>query len=169
MKKLLCLLTAVSLLLCASACGKDNGNGNDGSQDTSASQKVSMSCADIYNNQIASVITLPEMVSVKEKALSNTYGIDSSMYTDYVFMTAQEATLADTVIIIKATNPESVSQITDKLNNFITMSLNTSVDYNPDQYEIVRKASVKTEGDFVYLVFSKDMDTIENIIKGALS
>ena len=104
------------------------------------------------------------MVSVKEKSLSNRYGIEQNMYSDYVFMTAQEATLCDTVVIIKSNSADSTDAIVEKLNSFVQSSQETNVDYNPDQYDIIKNASVKTQGDYVYLVFSSDMTTIEKMI-----
>ena len=79
-------------------------------------------------------------------------------------MTAQEATLADTVVIIKSNSADSKDAIIEKLNSFVKLSQETNVDYNPDQYDIIKNSSVKTQGDYVYLVFSTDMKTIEKMI-----
>ena len=168
MKKFLAILMAASMLLAASACGKNEDPASTPESSNSQSAEVK-ACADIYNEDIATVIKMPEMISVSEKKLNNTYGIEKGLYSDYVFMTAQEATKADTVIIIKAASEDNKADITDKLNTFIEQCMNTSVDYNPEQFELVKQASVKEEGDYVYLVFSEDMDTIEEIIKGAIA
>ena len=167
MKKLIAILMAASMLLAASACGNNENSAN--TPETSDSITNVKACTDIYNEDIATVIKMPEMISVSEKKLNNTYGIEKGLYNDYVFMTAQEATKADTVIIIKASSEDNKEDITDKLNTFIEQCMNTSVDYNPEQFELVKQASVKENGDYVYLVFSEDMDTIEEIIKGAIA
>ena len=164
MKKAIAILMAVSLLLAAASCVKSEEK-TTSSPDVSVSDTVNAkSCEEIFNT-VKGVINFPSMVSVKEKSLSNRYGIESNMYKDYIFMTAEEATLADTFILILANDSESKDTIIEKLNNFITQSQETNVNYNPDQYEIIKNASVKTEGNYVYLVFSSDMDTIEEMIR----
>lgn len=163
MKKIIAVLAALSMLLCAAACSnnKENNENNSSSVTTAAS---SISCQEVYD-EISSVAKFPEMVSVQSKSLSNRYGIEQNMYTDYVFMTAQEATLCDTFILINTNSDESKDAVIEKLESFIKQSIETNVDYNPDQYEIIKDASVKTSGNFVYLVFSADSDLIEEMIK----
>ena len=151
------------VVLTVSACSNDNGDTSDKTTNNSSIQADAKSCQSIYD-EIAAVIDFPTMVSVKEKSLSNRYGIEQNMYSDYVFMTAQEATLCDTVVIIKSNSADSTDVIVEKLNSFVQSSQETNVDYNPDQYDIIKNASVKTQGDYVYLVFSSDMTTIEKMI-----
>lgn len=162
MKKLFAILMAVSVILTVSACSKGDNN-TDSSTSNSTNQVNVKSCENIYD-EIDAVIDFPTMVSVKEKSLSSRYGIEQNMYSDYVFMTAQEATLADTVVIIKSNSADSKDAIIEKLNSFVKLSQETNVDYNPDQYDIIKNSSVKTQGDYVYLVFSTDMKTIEKMI-----
>lgn len=167
MKKIIALLAAAAMLLCAASCSKGS-NETDNTQDVSVTDGVSsVSCGEIYD-EIKAVVNFPEMVSVQPKSLSNRYGIEQNMYSDYVFMTAQEATLCDTVIIINTNSQESMDAVIGKLDSFIRQSRETNVDYNPDQYAILKDASVKTSGSFVYLVFSSDSSLIEEMIKEKL-
>ncbi|MBQ7653738.1 MAG: DUF4358 domain-containing protein [Clostridia bacterium] len=168
MKKMIAVLAALTMLLSVSACGK--GSSDPGSTDlatVTGDDVVSVSCEGIYSD-ISAVVNFPEMVSVQPKSLSNRYGIEQNMYNDYVFMTAQEATLCDTVIIVNTNSRESKDAVIEKLELFIKQSRETNVDYNPDQYEIIKDASVKTSGDYVYLVFSSDSTLIEEMIKERL-
>lgn len=168
MKRVIAILMAASMLFAASACGNNDKNG--GEKSTSATGEViSKSCADIYNEDIAGVIKFPNMTSIGENSLSENYGIENFEYSDYVFMTSEDPTLCDTVIIFKATSDESKQEINDKLQTYLDGCKSTTVDYNPEQFAIVEKSSVKSKGDYVYLVFSSDMATIENIIEGAIS
>lgn len=167
MKKIIVILAAAVMLISAASCGKENPENNTNSNVTVSNSQTSKTCREIYNN-VTNVVEFPEMVFLQEKSLSNRYGIESNMYTDYVFATAQEATLADTVVIIKTNSQDNKDAVVGKLNAFISQSQETNVDYNPDQYQIIKDASVKTSGDFVYLVFSKDRETVEQIISEAL-
>ena len=168
MKKIIAVLSALTMLLSAAACQKGSDEQeNTNSVSVTGEEVASVSCGSIYD-EISAVVNFPEMVSVQSKSLSNRYGIEQNMYTDYVFMTAQEATLCDTVIIINTNSQESKDAVIEKLDLFIKQSRETNVDYNPDQYEILKDASVKTAGDYVYLVFSSDSGLIEEMIKERL-
>lgn len=167
MKKLIAILAAAIMLLTAASCGKENSENNSNSQISVSDSQASKTCREIYDN-VTDTVEFPNMVFVQEKSLSNRYGIESNMYTDYVFATAQEATLADTVVIIKTNSQDNKDAVVEKLNAFISQSQETNVDYNPDQYQIIKDASVKVSGDYVYLVFSKNRSTVEQIISESL-
>ena len=167
MKKMIAVLAAFSMLLSAAACSNES-KPEDNSNVNVTSSASDVSCQEIYDS-IDSVINFPEMVSVQAKSLSNRYGIETNMYTDYIFMTAQEATLCDTVIIINTNSQESKDAVIEKLDLFIKQSRETNVDYNPDQYDIIKNASVQTKDNFVYLVFSSDANLIEEMIKEKLN
>ena len=167
MKKIIAVLAALTMLLSAASCSNNKGDeGNNSSDVTTVASSVS--CQEIYDG-ISAVVNFPEMVSVQSKSLSNRYGIETNMYTDYIFMTAQEATLCDTVVIINTNSDESKDAVIEKLESFIKQSRETNVDYNPDQYDIIKNATVKTADNFVYLVFSSDANLIEEMIKEKLN
>lgn len=167
MKKMIALLAALTMIMSVSACGKDDTQQENTNSVSVTDNVASVSCEGLYD-EISSVVNFPDMVSVQSKSLSNRYGIEQNMYTDYVFMTAQEATLCDTVIIINTNSQESKDAVIEKLELFINQSKETNVDYNPDQYDIIKEASVKTSGSYVYLVFSSDSSLIEEMIKEKL-
>ncbi|MPN27684.1 hypothetical protein SDC9_175118 [bioreactor metagenome] len=87
------------------------------------------------------------------------------MYSDYIFSTALEATLADTVIIFKAVDETARGQIVDKLNTYKNQIVAENKNYLPEQAAIVEDASVKSNGLYIYLVFSSNNDTLEKVIE----
>ncbi|MBQ7579826.1 MAG: DUF4358 domain-containing protein [Clostridia bacterium] len=167
MKKMIAVLAALTMILSAASCSKGPDGRNSTDPVSVTGEVSSVSCEGIFE-EISAVVNFPEMVSVQPKSLSNRYGIEQNMYTDYVFMTAQEATLCDTVVIINTNSQESKDAVIEKLELFIQQSRETNVDYNPDQYAILKDSSVETIGDFVYLVFSSDSGLIEEMIKERL-
>ena len=113
-------------------------------------------------------VTLPSMMEGDDSFISNYYGINPADLDGYVFASAEDATLADTVIIMKAKSEDSVSNIVGSLNTIIEQKAAEMENYLPEQYDIVAKSSVKTEGSYVYLVISKDAGDIESVIQSAL-
>lgn len=163
MKKALIILSVITIMLTA-GCGKGNTETTTLNNSDNSSQTLSVLAADIYA-QVEDVVKFPEMVQLDNKKIENTYGIDKSMYSDYIFSTALEATLADTVIIFKAIDNNARGNIIDKLNTYKNQVVIENTNYLPEQAAIVENASVESSGLYVYLVFSSNSDTIENIIK----
>lgn len=123
--------------------------------------------ASIYKT-IGEKVALPSMMEGDDSFISNYYGINPADLDGYVFASAEDATLADSIIIMKAKSEDSVSAIVGSLNTIIEQKSAEMENYLPEQYDIVAKSSVKTEGSYVYLVISKDAGDIESVIQSAL-
>ena len=117
---------------------------------------------------IGQQVELPSMIEGDDSFISNYYGINPADLDGYVFASAEEATLADSVIIMKAKSEDAVANLTASLNTVIEQKAAEMENYLPEQYDIVVKSSVKTEGTYVYLVISEDADSIEAVIQDAL-
>ena len=113
-------------------------------------------------------VELPAMIEGDDDFISNYYGINPADLDGYVFASAEDATLADSIIIMNAKSEEAVDHIVSALNTVIEQKSAEMENYLPEQYEIVAKSSVKTKGSCVYLVISNDADSIEAVIQAAI-
>ncbi len=128
------------------------------------SSAASVTPASIYaavGNQVA----LPSMIEGDDNFISNYYGINPADLDGYVFASAEDPTLADSVIIMKAKSGDGAERIVAALNTVIEQKAVEMENYLPEQYAIVAKSSVKTEGDYIYLVISAEADSIESVIR----
>ncbi len=128
------------------------------------SSAASVTPASIYaavGNQVA----LPSMIEGDDNFISNYYGINPADLDGYVFASAEDPTLADSVIIMKAKSGDGAERIVAALNTVIEQKAVEMENYLPEQYAIVAKSSVKTEGDYIYLVISAEADNIESVIR----
>lgn len=117
---------------------------------------------------VGQAVELPSMMEGDDDFISNYYGIDPEALDGYVFASAEDATLADSVIIMKVKSEDAVAGIEECLNTVLSQKAAEMEDYIPEQYEIVSRSSVKTEGLYVYLVISEKAGDIESVIQSAL-
>ena len=157
------MLTA---MLCLTGCSK----GSDGGATTEAGADVAatpLKATEIYD-KIKAAYTLPDMYEADADWLMNYYGIDAGMLSDYVFAEADEVH-ADRVIILNVAEESNVSAVEEKLNSVLEqLSSPEMLSYLPDQADIIKAASVKKQGNTLYLVISADAEGIEDIIKNGL-
>lgn len=117
---------------------------------------------------ITESVTLISPVIMQDNFIENYYNIDPALLEEYVFSMSEEATSAETVVIMKLKDKADAGTISAALQLVIEEKSGEMENYLPDQYDIVKKSAVKTEGSYVYLVISEQADTIEKIIEAQL-
>lgn len=144
----LCTVLAVSMLGCSK---KKEG-------------KLSKGAVDIYN-EIKSSDVLPEMLELDDEYISNYYGIDASKFDDHSFAIALASIQVDTVIIAQVKDEKDIEDMKSKIQNILDARATEMENYLPDMYNLVKKATVKTDGKVIYLVISEKADDIEKTIE----
>jgi len=115
-------------------------------------------------NEISSSVELVSPMTMSDDFIFNYYGIDTSTLSEYSFVTSEEATSAETVIIVKVADASQTDTIKGQLQAILDEKAGEMEDYLPEEYEIVKKASVTVKGDYVYLVISNSADAIQAIL-----
>lgn len=137
---------------------------SDGETDEAVKE---VSVQDIYKS-VGESTQLPSMVEGDDDFISNYYGIDPANLDSYVFASAEDATLATSVIIMKAKSEDVVANLESALNTVKDQKAAEMQGYIPEQYDIVADSSVRTEGIYVYLVIAENAGDIESVISAAL-
>ena len=118
---------------------------------------------------IKTTYELPDMYEADADWLMNYYGIDATMLSDYIFAEGDEVH-ADRVIILKVADEANIAAVEEKLNAVLgQLSSPEMLSYLPEQADMIKAASVKKQGDVLYLVISPDMAGIETLIKNGLA
>ena len=164
LKKYLLLLTSVVLL---SGC-TDSTPANTVTTAQTEETVEAKAITEIYED-ITKPVTLYSPFCWDDEFISNYYGIDVSSLEEYVFSMSEDATSAETIIIMKAKDATSVSSLSDCLQVVVDEKRNEMENYLPEQFEIVEKSSVQTQNNYVWLVISENADTITKIIKDSIS
>lgn len=151
-------------------CGGAEENSAAVSTDNVSAQKIedevkeTKSVDEIYS-EITQSVELISPVEMDDEFISNYYGIEPDTLEEYVFSMSEEATSAETVVIMKAKDEAAVSDIEAALNTVIDEKRAEMENYLPEQFEIVDKSSVSSKGNYVWLVISQNQDAILEIIE----
>lgn len=149
----------------AAATVDEAGGENPGGAGEEKTQKAAPE--EIYRS-IENSMELPSMMEGDDDFISNYYGIEPADLDSYVFASAEDATLATSVIIMKAKSEDVVEKLEASLNTVIEQKAAEMQGYIPEQYDIVADSSVKTEGLYVYLVIAENAGDIEAVISAAV-
>ena len=160
--------------------GKTNGGITDGGitagtdinvkeqeSEPEAASGEALSVQEIYD-LVTESVTLISPVIMQDNFIENYYNIDPALLEEYVFSMSEEATSAETVVIMKLKDKADADKISAALQLVIEEKSGEMENYLPGQYDIVKKSAVKTEGSYVYLVISEQADAIEKIIEAQL-
>ncbi len=158
--------------------GNDDGSGQDGSEvvsldpqgedpaDGESDPETVKSCEEIYE-EIAASVELQSPMVVPEAFAAN-YGIDFSSIDDYIFVMSEMSTSVETVAVFKSEDAAARESVSAALQTFADGKRAEMENYLPEQFDIVDRSSVKTSGDYVYLVISENAEAIEEIIAACL-
>ena len=81
-----------------------------------------------------------------------------------MFAAAEDALLAENIILVKMKDGESNEAVVKLLNNIIKQKKTELESYLPEQYKIVEKSEVITNGDYVVLIISsKKAELLEQL------
>ncbi|MDE6529777.1 MAG: DUF4358 domain-containing protein [Lachnospiraceae bacterium] len=138
----------------------------DGAAGGEITPETVKSCEEIYE-EIAASVELQSPMIVPEAFVAN-YGIDFSAIDDYIFAMSEMSTSVETIAIFKSEDADSRENITSSLEMFADGKRAEMENYLPEQFDIVDRSSVKTSGDYVYLVISENAEEIEEIIAACL-
>ncbi len=120
--------------------------------------------ADLYD-EIVAAAGLGSMYQVDGEDLLDSYGIDVSGCTDYVFYQADTAPSADTVALFNCKDSASAESIAEGLQIFLDNLMVTNEGYAPEEYAKASKASVETKDNFVYLIVCDKLSAAEEVVE----
>ncbi|MGN0507217.1 MAG: DUF4358 domain-containing protein [Lachnospiraceae bacterium] len=154
-KRGLLIIAGCFLSLCLlTGCGKKEDN---------REAVVTQTLEEIYT-QMETNVELPTMVRLEDDYITNYYGADLSTFDEYVFAAAEDALLAENIILVKMKDGESNEAVVKLLNNIIKQKKTELESYLPEQYKIVEKSEVVTNGDYVVLIISsKKAELLEQL------
>ena len=171
MKKLLAILFALLLTVCAlTACGEQPAeNNNSDAQDTAADVQASSvdlgSLLDSINTQYGL-----EGLRVLDKAsdLNRYYAVEETDVKQFAAELTSSASEYNEVIIIEAVSSDAAQRINTQLNSRLDSQLNTANSYNKDSAAMIEQCEVKQTGNYVYLVISENAGDVNSTIAAAV-
>lgn len=154
MKKAIALILILSTLVCLSACG---------GSETANTEPVDLNA--LYETYTSS---LPEMFVMDADTMLNYLGIQAENCVQVITAVSNDGLRADEVWLIEAKDSASLEQLKELANNRIQAKADETVTYSPDQYKIVEKAVVITEGNYLAMLVSPEVDSMKTAFEEAV-
>jgi len=146
MKKVCSLILALALVLSMAACG--------GKTEEVASVDVN-ALYESYSQY------MPDMFFPDEDTMMNFLGISVEDCVQYQVAICAEGMRSDEVWLIEAKDAASLEALQQLAQTRIEAKLDETVSYAPDQYVVVEKAVVLTEGNYLALLISPEVDALK--------
>lgn len=162
-----CVCMAVSAIVLG-GCGKAEEVSETDVEQSEAEETVNAKPVKEIYEDIKQAVELHSPVEMADSFISNYYGIDPEKLEEYIFVMSEEATSAETIVIMKVKEEGDVEKISGALQVVVDEKRGEMENYLPDQFEIVDKSSVKSKGNYVYLVISESQDAIIQMIEEEL-
>jgi len=103
-----------------------------------------------------------ELVEVEADEVKRLYSIESDWYAEYSAAVSGNLAYAEEIIVFKASSSENAEKIKTALEKRVESRIKTLEGYAEDEAEKLKKAKVKTKGDYVYLVVGEDNKKAED-------
>ena len=146
MKKVISLILAFALILSLAACG--------GKQE----EAVSLDLDALFESYSQ---YLPDMFYPDEATMLNFLGITVEDCTRYKVAICAEGMRSDEVWLIEAKDEAALETLRQLAQTRIESKLEETVSYAPDQYVVVEKAQILTNGLYLALLISPDVDALK--------
>ena len=153
MKKLIAMMMAAVMLLGLVACG--------GAADNSKSVDLNEVYKSVEGN-------LPTMLLMDEQSMMNYYGVDASLCNQVILSICGDGLRADELWLVEAKDEASLKTLKAMAESRLTAKEDETIDYTPDQYEVVKEAELYTKGLYLVFIVSPDVDTMKAAIDAAL-
>lgn len=154
MKKLYAMILALALVLSLAACGGESA--------------PTAEAADLNAVYESMADTLPEMIVMDEDTMLNFFGIETEDCLQVVTAVCADGLRTDEVWLIEAKDDAALKELLTLAETRLTAKADETINYTPDQYLIVEKAELLTEGKYLALLVSPDVDTLKAVFEDAV-
>ena len=154
MKKITAILLCAVLLLSMAACGGEP-----------APEKKNVDLNAVYESFGAS---LPEMWVLDKDMMLNMFGIKAEDCTQVITAIVSTGLNVDEVWLIEAKDAAALEQLKALAESRMKAKADETVDYLPDQYVFVEKGVILTEGLYLALIVSPDVDNLKAAFEAAV-
>lgn len=127
------------------------------------SQNAKMPSVQEIGDKISQSVDLSEMIQLDDKKVQKLYDINPDELDEYWIYISASNISAQEIAVIKVKESSSIESIKDKLSERIEKQSISFKDYLPEEYHLLENHILKTKGNYILLVVSKDADIVEDI------
>ena len=163
MKRMIAMILAAAMLLCLAGCKSET---NPDTQPSSVPQETNAP-ADMEKIYEAMAEKMPEMIRMDETTMLNFCGIQAADCVQVVAAICADGLITDEVWLIEAKDEAALERLKTLAENRLQAKGEESITYSPEQYEVVQKAQILTNGLYMALIVSPDVDALADIFQAS--
>lgn len=99
--------------------------------------------------------------------LRKLYRLEAGAVADFVLYTASSNVKAEELAVIKVKDASDKENVLDRIQQRIEAQSIKFKDYRPEEYKLIEKHVLKSQGPFVFFAVSKDADRMEDAFDDA--
>lgn len=153
MKRSIAIVLTLLLLLGLAACG------------SSKPQEKQADLEALYKTYSAQ---LPEMFLPEGDMRLNYMGIEESDCLQVITAVSADGLAADEVWLIQAKDADALNRLKELADIRMAAKADETIDYNPEQYKIVEKGVILTEGNYLALLVCPQVDSMKAAFEEAV-
>lgn len=164
MRRLIAMVLAASMLLCLCGCKADTP------EETQAPVVTQESGAPVNMELIYEEIAsrMPEMILMDETTMLNFCGIQADDCVQVVAAICADGLITDEVWLIEAKDAAALEKLKSLAETRLQMKGEESITYSPEQYAVVQEAKIITDGMYMALIVSPDVDALAEIFLNSI-
>ena len=151
MKKLICVLLSLVLLLGIAGC---------------QSEAVEMDMQAVYE-EISQSIELPQMLELDASLMLDYCGIKAADVKQAVVVICADSLRTDEIWLLEATDADAASRLMSLAEKRLKKKGEESITYSPEQYKVVEKAQLIQAGNCIALLVSPDAEAMAQVFNQA--
>lgn len=109
-----------------------------------------------------------EMMDLESSDLMTNYGIESSDVKQYAAHVDSTGIKGDEIIIIEGKDGDAAKRIKEKLDARYKQKETEMKDYLPEEYAMLKKCSVKQDGNYLSMIVSPQYEELNKIYSAAI-
>ena len=164
MKRLTAMMLTASMLLCLWGCRADAPAETQAPAATQES-KAPANMEAIYE---AMATQMPEMILMDETTMLNFCGIPADDCVQVVAAICADGLITDEVWLIEAKDGAALEKLKSLAETRLQMKGEESITYSPEQYAVVQEAKILTDGMYMALIVSPDVDALAEIFLNSI-
>lgn len=163
MKRITAMILAAALLLCLAGCSEKT----PAQTQPSTTPQEAAEPADMEKIYESMAEKMPEMIRMDETTMLNFCGIQAQDCVQVVAAICADGLITDEVWLIEAKDEAALERLKTLAENRLQAKGEESISYSPEQYEVVQKAQILTNGLYMALIVSPDVDVLAEIFRSA--
>lgn len=153
MKKIICIIFAVIMVMSFSACG-------------GAKVPTALDLASI-GEKIVSECDIQNPMPMEKDAVADLYSIAAEDISESVCYAVPNGAFPDEIVIVKASNDDAKSRINDAFQSRIDDVKQQAQNYSPENFKLAQECKVISNGDYYALFISAKHADMEKIFADA--